>query len=69
MKGNLMNQSDNNGFVLVIELPKREIVDDAVRDEEEEDNWSVPNTHPDGFTSSWKSFVRTQIDYDGGYDL
>ena len=64
-----MSKSENSGFFLVIELPKKEIVDDVDRDEDEDDYWSVPNTHPDGFTSSWKSFVRTQIDYDGGYDL
>jgi hypothetical protein len=69
MKGNLMNQSDNSGFFLVIELPKKEIVEDVNRDDEENDNWCVPNTHPDGFTSSWTSFVLNQIDYDGCYDL
>jgi hypothetical protein len=60
-----MNQSDNSGFFLVIELPKKEIVEDADGDD---DNWFVPNTYPAGFTSSWTSFVRTQLDYDGGYD-
>jgi hypothetical protein len=64
-----MNKSENSGFFLVIELPKKQIVDDVDCDEDEDDNWYVPNTHPDGFTSSWTSFIRTQIDYDGGYDL
>lgn len=62
-----MNDSDNNGYFLVIELPKKVQVCDEDLDETRTD-WA-PNTHPYGFTSSWTSFVRTQIDYDGGFDL
>lgn len=64
-----MNKSDNSGFFLVIELSKKENVEGADRIDEDDESWHAPNTYPDGFTSSWTSFVRTQLDYDGGYDL
>ena len=62
-----MSDSDNNGNSVVIDLPKKEQVRDEDLDETTT-GW-VSNTHPFGFTSSWTSFVRTQIDYDGGFDL